>query len=36
VQVQVGETRNFQCWYRDAIGGIATSNFTNGLSIVFQ
>jgi hypothetical protein len=36
VQVQVGETRNFQCWYRDAIGGVATSNFTNGLSIVFQ
>ena len=36
VSVQPGETWNFQAWYRDAIGGSATSNFTDGLSITFQ
>ncbi|MEZ6014776.1 MAG: hypothetical protein R3F49_06670 [Planctomycetota bacterium] len=36
VAVMVGETWNFQCWYRDAVGGAATSNFTDGLSVTFQ
>jgi len=33
--VMAGETWNFQAWFRDAVGGQATSNFTDGLSIVF-
>ena len=36
VTVQPGETWNFQAWYRDAVGGTATSNFTDGLAITFQ
>jgi len=35
VQVQAGQIWNFQCWFRDAVGGVATSNFTDGLSILF-
>lgn len=33
---QPGETWNFQAWYRDAVGGTATSNFTDGISLTFQ
>lgn len=29
----VGDTLNFQCWYRDSVGGAAVSNFTNGLQV---
>ena len=36
VSVQPGETWNFQAWYRDAVGGTATSNFTDGLEVQFQ
>ncbi len=36
VVAQVGETWNFQGWYRDAVGGSATSNFTDGIEIVFE
>jgi hypothetical protein len=36
VSVAAGDTWNFQCWYRDAVGGVATSNFTDGLSVDFQ
>ena len=36
VAVVAGETWNFQAWTRDSVGGQATSNFTDGLSIVFQ
>ena len=36
VAVQAGDTWNFQAWFRDAIGGAATSNFTNGLEVVFR
>lgn len=36
VSVNVGETWNFQSWYRDTVGMMATSNFTDGVSIVFQ
>lgn len=32
VMVLPGETWNFQCWYRDAVGGSATSNFSDGLA----
>lgn len=32
--IQPGETWNFTCWYRDA-NPTPTSNFTNGLSVVF-
>ena len=34
--VDPGETWNYQAWYRDAVSGSATSNFTDGLSITFQ
>ncbi|QDV07675.1 BNR/Asp-box repeat protein [Planctomycetes bacterium Poly30] len=35
VSITSGQTWNFQAWYRDSVGGQATSNFTNGLSIDF-
>ncbi|MEZ6016273.1 MAG: hypothetical protein R3F49_14235 [Planctomycetota bacterium] len=36
VSVQVGQTWNFTAWYRDVVGGSATSNFTDGYQILFQ
>jgi hypothetical protein len=36
VSIASGETWNFQCWYRDAVGGVPTSNFTDGLTVVFN
>ncbi|MEM9378998.1 MAG: hypothetical protein AAGB93_03535 [Planctomycetota bacterium] len=36
VAVAAGETWNFQLWTRDSIGGMPTSNFTDGLTIDFQ
>ncbi len=30
-----GDTWNFQAWHRDAVGGVATSNFTGGLQVQF-
>lgn len=36
VSVQAGETWNFTTWHRDAVGGTATSNFTDGLEVQFQ
>ncbi|MFT6831144.1 MAG: endonuclease I [Planctomycetota bacterium] len=36
VAVMSGETWHFQAWFRDAIGGQATSNFTDGWQITFQ
>jgi len=36
VSISAGQTWNFTTWHRDAIGGVATSNFTGGLSIAFQ
>lgn len=36
VAVVPGDSWNFQCWYRDSFGGAATSNFTDGLSILFN
>ncbi len=35
VSIASGQTWNFQCWHRDAVGGSATSNFTDGLSVLF-
>ncbi len=34
--VMAGETWHFQCWFRDKTGGVPTSNFTDGIEIVFQ
>ena len=31
-----GETWNFQAWHRDSVGGVAVSNFTDGLSASLQ
>ncbi len=36
VAIAAGETWNFQAWHRDAVGGVATSNFTDGISVQFQ
>ena len=36
VAVAAGETWNFQTWHRDSVGGVPTSNFTNGLEITFN
>ena len=35
VSVNAGETWNYQAWTRDSVGGMATSNFTNGLEFVY-
>jgi len=35
VAIQAGETWNFQVWHRDSAGGMATSNFTNGVAVTF-
>ena len=34
--VVAGETWNFQAWFRDKTGGVPTSNFTDGIEIVFN
>ena len=34
IAVAAGDTRFFQAWYRDGVGG--GSNFTDGLEITFQ
>ena len=36
VTVLAGDTWNFQCWHRDFVNGMPTSNFTDGLSVQFQ
>jgi hypothetical protein len=35
IQVQAGQTWNFQCWHRDSVGGAAVSNFSDAVSIAF-
>jgi len=35
VVIQAGETWYYQAWHRDAVGGSATSNFTDGLEVDF-
>ena len=34
--VQPGETWNYTTWFRDSVGGVATSNFADGISVTFQ
>ena len=36
VSVMAGDSRNFQVWFRDLVGGAPVSNFTDGLEITFQ
>ncbi len=36
VAVVPGDTWNYQAWFRDAVGGVATSNFTNGRTITYN
>ncbi|MFT7167257.1 MAG: hypothetical protein ACI80K_000376 [Paracoccaceae bacterium] len=37
LSVQAGDTRSFQLWHRDSSsGGTPTSNFTNGLRLIFN
>ena len=36
VAIAAGQTWNFTAWHRDVVGGAATSNFSDGLSISFQ
>ncbi|MEM8710923.1 MAG: endonuclease [Planctomycetota bacterium] len=36
VAVLSGETWHFQAWFRDAVGGQATSNFTDGWVVTFE
>ena len=36
VPIQPGETWYFQAWHRDFVGGMASSNFTDGLEIPFS
>ena len=35
VQVVPGQTWNFTTWHRDVVGGVATSNFSNGIVVGF-
>ena len=35
IQINAGEVWNFQAWFRDSVGGMATSNFTDGLEVTF-
>ncbi len=35
VQVNAGETWNFQAWFRDVQMGMVTSNFSDGLAVTF-
>lgn len=34
--VQPGDTWHFQAWHRDSVGGSASWNFTDGLSVTFR
>jgi hypothetical protein len=36
VAAMAGQTRSFQTWHRDSVGGMAVSNFTNGYQVTFQ
>jgi hypothetical protein len=36
VAVAAGETWSFQAWHRDSVGGLAVSNFTDGLEVTFN
>ncbi|MEZ6017186.1 MAG: hypothetical protein R3F49_18860 [Planctomycetota bacterium] len=34
--VQPGDTLSFQCWYRDAVGGAAVSNYSDAVQLQFE
>jgi len=34
--VTAGEIWQFQAWHRDSSGGVPTSNFTNGVTMLFR
>ncbi len=34
--IMPGETWNWQWWYRDLVGGVSTSNWSNAVSVLFQ
>lgn len=36
VAIAAGQSWNFQGWHRDAVGGVAVSNFTDGLRVTFN
>ena len=36
VTVAAGDTWHFQTWYRDVVGGVAVSNFSDGVAVTFQ
>jgi hypothetical protein len=36
IAVVAGDTWNFTAWYRDSVGGVAVSNFADGLELNFQ
>ncbi|MEM6572099.1 MAG: hypothetical protein AAF957_27030 [Planctomycetota bacterium] len=36
VAVVPGETWSYTCWYRDAVGGAATSNFSDGVEVAYR
>ena len=36
VAIMAGDTWNFAAWYRDFVSGSSTSNFTNGIEILFR
>ncbi len=36
IAVQPGDTWNFQLWYRDTAGGVATSNLTDAVEVTFD
>lgn len=35
VSALAGDVWSFQCWYRDSVGGMAVSNFTDGVAVTF-
>ena len=35
VVIVAGDTWNYQCWFRDSVGGQAVSNFSDGLEVLF-
>lgn len=36
IQVMAGDTWHYQGWYRDSVGGNATSNLTDGVSLTYH
>ncbi|QDV05809.1 hypothetical protein Poly30_13120 [Planctomycetes bacterium Poly30] len=36
IRIQAGDTFHFQCWFRDSSPSGPTSNFTDGIQVVFQ